>query len=517
MPLSQKAITAGALSQMLEDFLAGAADVEVLEQGAPLFHLSSARYSLSEDHGKCVLHLWSAERNVVRRVFDAERKADLLKLTVLRFGQAHPGTLEFWRTRDRRSESGKRTARARYEQQLRRVVAREFGPWKLEQLSSAMDLERSFGPVYARGLLRRGNSAFALLGVNEQESQGMIEGALTFAILWLDHLRQTCARGVHVEGVKVIAPAGTTAVLRERMAHLDQGSAKWELFELAHRAEELTAIDYGDRGNIATHLVRCPDALAARERFRDSIAKVRELLPEAEVAVLSPAEIAFRYLGLEFARARLGSHGVSLCEELVFGVGAAETVVNDQTEDLFASLVDRVRAARRPHGSRADAAWRLAPERWLESLILRDVTVIDPRLQRAPVYSQVPAFSASDRAVIDVLGRTMDGRLAVVELKADEDIHLPLQGLDYWARVCWHQQRGEFAKFGYFAGQEISAEPPLLFLVAPALRVHPTTDTLLRYLTPEIDCELVAVDEHWRQGVKVVFRKRRSQESGVSG
>jgi len=35
--------------------------------------------------------------------------------------------------------------------------------------------------------------------------------------------------------------------------------------------------------------------------------------------------------------------------------------------------------------------------------------------------------------MIDVLTLTRDGRLAVVELKADEDIHLPLQGLDYWA------------------------------------------------------------------------------------
>jgi hypothetical protein len=89
------------------------------------------------------------------------------------------------------------------------------------------------------------------------------------------------------------------------------------------------------------------------------------------------------------------------------------------------------------------------------------------------VYSQVPPFTASDRAMLDVLTCTLDGRLAVLELKADEDIHLPLQGLDYRARVHWHQQRGEFARQGYFAGRELSSAAPLLFLVAPALRVHP--------------------------------------------
>jgi len=106
-----------------------------------------------------------------------------------------------------------------------------------------------------------------------------------------------------------------------------------------------------------------------------------------------------------------------------------------------------------------------------------------------------------------VLTCTLDGRLAILELKADEDMHLPLQGLDYWARVGWHQQRGEFARQGYFAGREVSSAPPLLFLVAPALRVHPATDVLLRYLSPQIDWTLVQLDERWRDGVRVVNRK----------
>ena len=137
-----------------------------------------------------------------------------------------------------------------------------------------------------------------------------------------------------------------------------------------------------------------------------------------------------------------------------------------------------------------------------------DVSVVDQRLDSSCRYSQVPAFSASDRAMIDVLTATNAGRLAVVELKADEDIHLPLQGLDYWSRVEWHHARGEFPRFGYFEGRQLSSDKPLLFLVAPALHVHPATDTLLRYLSPEIEWEFVGIDERWREGVKVVFRKR---------
>jgi hypothetical protein len=147
------------------------------------------------------------------------------------------------------------------------------------------------------------------------------------------------------------------------------------------------------------------------------------------------------------------------------------------------------------------------PERWLESLVFEDVTAVDSRLNPAHVYSQVPAFSASDRAMIDVLTCTHEGRLAVLELKADEDIHLPLQGLDYWARVVWHHSRGEFQEHGYFAGVQLSPQPPLLIMVAPSLRVHPAVEVLLRYFSPEIAWLLAGLDERWRDRVKVIYRK----------
>jgi hypothetical protein len=105
-------------------------------------------------------------------------------------------------------------------------------------------------------------------------------------------------------------------------------------------------------------------------------------------------------------------------------------------------------------------------------------------------------------------------RLAVVELKADEDIHLPLEGLDYWSRVEWHNARGELLRFGYFGGTELTSEKPLLFLVAPALHVHPATDTLLRYFAPETEWEFAGIDERWR-GKKVAFRKWPDRNENV--
>jgi hypothetical protein len=505
-------MTPESLSRTIEDFLAEASGAVVLEDSAITFDLSQARYSISGEYHKCLLHLWSAERNTVRRVLDAEVKGGTLRLMVQKLGQPRPTKLEICRDRDRRSPSARRAARAAYEQKLRRAIERHFPGFTIARLSSSVDLEKSFGPIYARGLIRRGQSAFAVLGVNASETQNSIDSALTFAILWLDLCRESASKTV-VEGLILFIPQGSSALIRERMANLNRSAAKWRLFEFDERQDAVFEIDCTDRGNIATRLVHATNECAAMERFAGSIAKIKAILPNCEVAALSPAELSFRWRGLEFARARIGAEAVTFRskQEIVFGIGAEERVLEDRNWPTFLQLLTSLREIRHPYGPRHDRLFRMHPERWLESLVIGDVSAIDERLEPESVYSQVPAFSAADRAMIDVLTLTREARLAVVELKADEDIHLPLQGLDYWARVQWHHSRGEFLQFGYFGGREMSSDPPLLFLVAPALHVHPATDTILRYISPEIEWVFVGVDERWREGVRVVFRKRPGQ------
>jgi hypothetical protein len=142
---------------------------------------------------------------------------------------------------------------------------------------------------------------------------------------------------------------------------------------------------------------------------------------------------------------------------------------------------------------------------------------IIPRLDPRHVYAQVPAIAgASDRGLLDLLGVTADGRLAVIELKAGDDLHFALQGLDYWIRVRHHHLQktevsggiSEFQRHGYFRGVELSPLPPRLYLVAPALHIHPATETILRYLSPRVEWNLLALDERWRQQIKVVWRKQ---------
>jgi len=63
-------MTPDALVRTVEEFLSQAHDAVVLEDGAVAFDLAQAKYSISGERNKCLLHLWSAERNVVRRVVD---------------------------------------------------------------------------------------------------------------------------------------------------------------------------------------------------------------------------------------------------------------------------------------------------------------------------------------------------------------------------------------------------------------------------------------------------------------
>jgi hypothetical protein len=425
-------------------------------------------------------------------------------------GQARPTKLEICRERDARTSSAKRAARVTYQRVLERVLRKHFSELTVVQLSTAMDLEKSFGPVYTRGLLVRGQSGFAVLGVNRQELQSSIDAALTFGILWLDVCRVAQAGKLVVEGLKLFVPEGCSSLVRERMAHLNFGTAKWQLYELAERGEELKRIEISDRGNVSTRLVRCPGETEVFARFKAPVALVQALMPEVEVGIVSPAEVSFRNHGLEFARARVSAKPGNFRSEpeIVFGAGPGERVLDGDNFAHFERLIRSIGEVRHAEGPSESKWWRLHPERWLESLVVKNISALDDRLDPRWCYSQVPAFSASDRAMIDVLVTTREGRLAVVELKADEDIHLPLQGIDYWSRVAWHQGRGEFLKFGYFEGRELSSQPPLLMMVAPALRVHPATDTLLRYVSPEIEWVLLGIDERWRKDLRVVFRKR---------
>ena len=518
------------IATALEGFLAEHPKAVVREDGKVLFDMCGAKYSLATEHGRCTLHLWSEDRNLVRRVSGTVLRNDVLRLSTHRFGQTKPQTLELVADQDRRTPSTREATRVKYLRLLERVLQRTFEDWKPDGFRTAMDLEKSFGPAYARGSLVQGQKAWAVIAVNEEETQATVDGILTLGILWLQHCRESGGGRRLYQGLRVIVPRGMAMLTLSRLAWMNTDAAQWELWELDQTTEQMERRDAADHGNLTTRLMHAPNREAARERFGESAARVMALVPESmrevvEQNVRSATEMAFLLHGLEFARIRIGYAGSSFnrAQEISFGAGANETMLTEENEAELRELVARLFARRAVGGDKRDPLYRMQPERWLESVLRRNVEPLDAHLDAVHVYTQVPAFAAADRGMLDLLGVTDEGQLAVIELKAEEDLHLALQGLDYWVRVRWHHLQnpdpmtglGEFQQHGYFGGVRLSPEAPKLYLVAPALRVHPATEVVLRYLSPRVEWTLVGLDERWRAKVKVIWRKRSSDPRGV--
>src|SRR5271168_2061387 len=239
------AVLSAALAASIEAYLVKHPGAAVLEDGRVLFDMRLARYSVAESHGRCVLQLWSEERNLVRSVVSVQHRTTCLRLMTRRMGAAKPVALELVPTSDRRTPTAREACRRQYLRRLERVLLRAFPDWKPDGLRAATDLEHSFGPAYVRGHLLRGSVAEAVIGVGADESSSMIDGVLTLGLLWLDYCREHALNkrpSRHYGGLKVIVPAGAAQTTAERMAWLNHGAASFQLFTLDERSEELIEI-----------------------------------------------------------------------------------------------------------------------------------------------------------------------------------------------------------------------------------------------------------------------------------
>ncbi len=479
--------------------MAASSAVQVHENGQWLAALSTLHYEVRSQGGSTLIHLWSDERNLVRRILRvAEQSADRLVLDVQRFGRSKPDRLEFssgdW------ERPATRQAREKFRNRFRQLLSEQFPDEQIDSLSTSPDLEHSFSGCYTRGLMHRGARACAILGVSAFEDAATIDAILTYGLLWFDWTREHAGSRV-VACLRLFLPEGSSRVTCHRLSALAP-STPIELYELEETRGRARRIDPRDIGNLATWLSPRREADLTLAEAQRAIEKIRALAPE-EIRVGVPPgtrDAALRFRGVEFARCHRG--------KVQFGLGDERRELTAENWQRLKQLVRELETCRHPLAEdTGHPLYRLQAERWLESLVQADPTRIDARLDRQHLYAQVPAFAAGDRGVIDLLGVTREGRLAVIELKAAEDIHLALQAVDYWLRVSWHHQQGDFPRYGYFAGVELQLKPPLLYLVAPGFRFHPATDILLRYLSPEVEVTRVGLSENWRRGLQVIFRQ----------
>jgi hypothetical protein len=243
-----------------------------------------------------------------------------------------------------------------------------------------------------------------------------------------------------------------------------------------------------------------PDALS------ESAAFIVAQAPRALDDVRSRHAETLRFHGLAFARVRR----VMNRERVWFGAeGARRRLLCEETFEEWTKLLRDLTEHRRAGAADTrHALYRAAPEAWLESLLRRDVTRLDPGLRLAPLFAQFrpPRSAAARSRPVDLLALRRDGRLVVIELKVSEDREHVLQAADYWRHVEGQRRACHIQRARLFGDAEISEEPPLVYLVAPALRFHRAFQLLARSITPAIEMYRLDLNEDWRTGVRVTRR-----------
>jgi hypothetical protein len=479
----------------IERFLIASRQPVLLEPGEDPFELAAGSYAIDREGGRLTIQVWDTYRNLVRRVIDVEdEKPGKLALAIEKFPRREDQILLVDLSRPAFAGTTLRGRRLSFRERLRRMLHRQFSDWKLAGLTTEQDLEHSLSALYPRAFLRKGQTGLAVIAAPPEGAD--VPGALSFGLIWLDYLRRREKR-LSVEGLAIFLPGGQEHNVCLRLRFLNPDSAK--LLAFVYAPEDFAdAVDLTDYGNTGTRL----------EPFRDPmhglsgqvLGWIDRLmrLPHVQRISRPGGSVSLRVRGLEFAYAAGDS--------LHFGVTTSTLADGTSLPEIerLARELARLRSPDSP--DHANPLYRMHPESWLEAQLRTFLNEFEPSLMPSPVYGQVPAFAAGERGVLDLLAVERTGRLAVLELKASQDLHLPLQALDYWIRVNWHLERDEFRSRGYFPGIELRRDPPRLLLIAPSLEFHPTTETILRFFSPMVPVERVGLGVEWRRGLKAAFR-----------
>ena len=246
----------------------------------------------------------------------------------------------------------------------------------------------------------------------------------------------------------MFVPIGSENTTCHRVRYLNPDAAQYRVF--VHGAGILEEpVEPGDYTNFSTRLdpfcspAADPELAAWVERLGVIDGVERRPRPDGSVS------LAVR--GLEFARTS-GS-------TLLFGIDERHAAGAKQLPEIETLARGLARFRNATAADRTNPLYLRHPEAWLESQVRTSASRLDASIRDSPLYGQAPQFAAGSRGILDLLAVDYHGRLVVIEVKASEDIHLPLQALDYWMRVKWHLERGEFEGRGYFPGIPAVSRP----------------------------------------------------------
>ena len=378
---------------------------------------------------------------------------------------------------------------------------------RIERASLSPGMRRDQPGRYARIILRLPQERVAVTATVAQSDARNADSLFSSALLWFMRL-QSMPKRPPLQRLLMIVERDMLEAARQRHVLLRESlRQRIELLEIDEGWHRVEAVRSVERKHIwKKKLTRFPPVSepAASERAKEIISRA----PAAIDVVASRHGQTLRYHGLPFARVRR----LMEQERVWFGIeGSPRRAFHAHNQRDWEKLLGDL-AHYRHENCRDRRHWfyRAAGEAWLESILRRDVSKLDPGLIIAPLHAQFRTSHGRSTGVrpIDLLALRHDGRLAVIELKVTEDREHVFQGVDYWRRVEAHRRRGHISDAKLFGDREISDESPLVYLVAPALRFHPSFATLAKTIAPDIEIYRFDINEDWRSGVRVVRRER---------
>src|SRR5689334_13665147 len=496
-----------ACRQIAELFRAHAEWLFVPSEGSPQ-SLRRDELEVAVAHGKLVFSCWTENGNRWWHILRWHWTGQLLELeTSRRLGRERALMQLVPRASAKHMTVMIRAARELRCARLGQLAVAVEAHTKIERLSLSRGTKPGQPGRYAQILLLQRRERIAVTGPIVPSHPAVVDAFLSSSLLWL---RRTSNRRQppYVEQFWLIVTPELLKPLLYRVALLR--SSLRDIIRIFTVDDELTSLTEE----------RCPDKQELWKqklaRFPPVAAATNSELSEAIIAE-APEAIdvvharhgeTLRYFGLPFARVRslLGR------EKLWFGIDRAHRrLLDESTWNEWQELLDDLREHRSATAvDHRHAFYRAAPEAWLESLLRRDITKLDPGLIIAPLHAQFRTARGAKLGTrpIDLLALRQDGRLVVIELKVSEDREHVLQGADYWRRVEAHRRRGHIAKAKLFGDRTISDESPLVYLVAPTLRVHPAFQTLAQCISADIEIYRFDINEDWRSGVRVMRRMR---------
>ena len=459
-------------------------------------------------HQKLTLSCWTEAGTRVWRVIGWDWNGQLLELKVSRRMGAEVLLIELIpRTTARVVTATIRAARQMLCERLAQLAATLENETAVERLSLSRGTKPGQPGRYAQIVLRRRRERIAVTGPVVSSPPSVVDAFLSSALLWFKRTSDR-VKPPFVEQLWLVVSPELLKPVIYRVSLLRSGLRSIvKVFTVDEHLTALTAVSCPDKDELwKKKLARFPPVPAATPGKLSSLI-IAEAADAIDVVHSRHGE-TLRYFGLPFARVRsLLGH-----ERAWFGIDRAHRCLLDEsTLNDWQNLLQELRKHRSSSAlDHRHAFYRAAPEAWLESLLRRDITRLDPGLIIAPLHAQFRTARGAKLGIrpIDLLALRQDGRLVVIELKVSEDREHVLQGADYWRRVEAHRRRGHIARAKLFGARSIKDEPPLVYLVAPTLRVHPSFQTLAHCISSDIELYRFDINEDWRSGVRVMRRER---------